>query len=116
VRVAGAERPWSEGQRRTLRITVENRGPATWLGAHRGSGGVAIAVRLEGGGGGGGLRDLLADLPWLPLPVDLAAGEAATVELAVRRPAGPARLRVEPRVVGGASFAELGGPVWEEWV
>lgn len=98
---------WREGERRRLCLRLVNRGPARWLAAGRGPGGVAVEVRLIAAAG-----DLLAGAPWLPLPRDLAPGEAAQLELAVRRPPGPARLEVEPRVMGGASFAELGGPLW----
>jgi glycosyltransferase involved in cell wall biosynthesis len=106
--VEGAEPPWPEGTRRTLRLVARNDGPAVWLAAGRGTGGVAFAVRLLGERG-----DLLAGRPWLPLPVDVAPGEEAAVEVAVRRPPGPARLVVEPQVVGVGSFPQLGGPIWE---
>lgn len=112
IEVAGAERPWPEGERRTLRVTLRNRGPERWLAARRGTGGVALQVQLNAMRDGR-WDDLLAGLPWLPLPVDLAAGEAATVEVDVRRPPRPARLRVEGRLVGVAGFADLGGPSWE---
>ncbi len=112
IRVAGADRPWREGERRTLRITLANHGPARWLAAHRGAGGVAVETRLDGQLHGK-RGNLLAGRPWLALPVDLAAGEEATLELAVRRPPGPARLRIEPRLVEVASFPDLGGPAWE---
>ena len=107
LHVEGAEPPWPEGERRRLRLTLANRGPARWLGARRGPGGVAVEVRLIGPGG-----DLRAGRPWLALPRDLAAGERAELEIAVRRPPGRARLEVEPKVVGGAGFGALGGPVW----
>jgi hypothetical protein len=68
---------------------------------------VAVEVRLIGTGG-----DLRAGRPWLALPRDLAAGQGAELEIAVRRPPGSARLEVEPKVVGGAGFGALGGPVW----
>jgi glycosyltransferase involved in cell wall biosynthesis len=107
LRVEGTEPPWPEGERRRLRLILTNRGPARWLGARRGPGGVAVEVRLIGTGG-----DLRAGRPWLALPRDLAAGQGAELEIAVRRPPGSARLEVEPKVVGGAGFGALGGPVW----
>jgi len=108
IRVAGAGCPWREGERRTLQITVTNHGPARWLASHRGTGGVALEAQLHGSGG-----DLLAGRPWLALPVDLAAAEETTVELAVRRPPGPARLRIEPWLIGMANFPDLGSLAWE---
>ena len=50
IRVAGAERPWPEGERRTLRITIANHGPARWPAAHRGAGGVALEAQLHSRG------------------------------------------------------------------
>lgn len=109
--------PWPEGERRELRLRLTNRGPARWLAARRGPGGVAVEVKLVAAG-----RDLRAGRPWLELPRDLAAGERAEIAVVLRRPAGPARLEVLPRVMGahgssrsGAAargFEELGGPVW----
>ncbi len=107
IEVAGAEAPWPAGERRLLRLRLANRGPARWLAARRGPGGVAIEVRLLAGD-----ADLRRREPWLELPHDLATGESVEIEIAVRRPPGPARLEVEPKVMGGAGFAGLGGPVW----
>jgi hypothetical protein len=49
------------------------------------------------------------------LPRDVAAGETVELEIAVRRPPEPARLVIEPHVLGGFGFSSLGGPVgrWE---
>lgn len=105
----GASGTWLPGARRRLRVALENRGPARWLAAHRGAGGLALQVSLVAAGG----EDLLAGHPWLPLPRDLAPGERHVFELDVRRPPGPATLRVVPQVVGGRALAEMGGPSWE---
>lgn len=99
---------WEPGGRRRLAVRLENHGPATWLAGEGGAGGVAVQARLETAAG-----DLLESAPWTPLPRDLAAGEALELELALRRPPGPAQLVLEPHVLGGFGFSELGGPVWE---
>ena len=98
---------WRPGERRRLTVRLENDGPATWLAGRSGPGGVALEVRLETDQG----RDLHAGRPWHPLPRDLAAGESVELEIAVRRPPGPARLVIEPHVLGGFGFSSLGGPV-----
>jgi glycosyltransferase involved in cell wall biosynthesis len=111
LRVEGAGRPWLPGERRRLRIVLENSGTARWLAAARGDGGVALEVRLETEDG----RDLRRAEPWLALPRDLAPGERCALELAVRRPPGGATLRVVPHVAGRGSFAALGGDGGGEW-
>lgn len=108
LEVAGAERPWAEGERRRLRLTLENRSPALWLAGERGPGGVVFELQLRTPAG-----DLMAGRPWPPLSRDLPAGERGEVTVEVRRPPGPARLRIEPHVLGLAGFSTLGGPVWE---
>jgi len=106
---------WPPGERRRLTVRLVNDGPATWLAGRSGSGGVALEVRLETEGGDLGAVDLHEDRPWHPLPREVAAGEAVELEIAVRRPPGPARLVIEPHVLGGFGFSSLGGPVgrWE---
>lgn len=103
---------WRPGERRRIGIRLENEGPATWLAGKSGPGGVALEVRLETAEG-----DLRAGRPWLPLPRDVAAGEAVELEIDLRRPPGgsSAVLVVEPHVLGGFGFSALGGPVghWE---
>jgi hypothetical protein len=109
LRVEGAEPPWPEGERRTLRIRLTNRGPQRWLAARRGDGGVALALAVARPGGG----DPLAGRPWLRLPADLPPGGETVVETALRRPPGPARLVVETRVAGVAGFDPAAAPRWE---
>jgi hypothetical protein len=126
LEVSGAELPWAEGERRTLRIRLRNTSFARWSAGARGPGGVAVVVKLIAAG-----RDLLVERPWLALPRDLAPGEEIVLETAVRRPAGPpspprppdaprlpvppgaVRLWVEPHLFGGQALSELGGPRWE---
>ncbi|QQR73167.1 MAG: glycosyltransferase [Holophagales bacterium] len=108
LELLGAEAPWPGGERRTLRLRLRNRSRATWMAGESGAGGVAIEVRLDTPRG-----DRLAGRPWLALPRDLAPGETLEVTFELRRPLGPARLHVEPHVLGAASFSRLGGPVWE---
>ncbi|MEM7479822.1 MAG: glycosyltransferase family 4 protein [Acidobacteriota bacterium] len=107
LEVEGANLPWPEGERRSLRLRLTNTGEARWLAARHGAGGVACEVRLESEG-----QNLLWKAPWVPLPRDLATGEAQEFDIAIRRPPGPARLVIEPRVMGGDSFRDLGGPIW----
>ncbi len=108
LEVAGAEDPWPEGERRRLTIRLTNRSAARWLAGETTDGGVALQVQVHAGG-----RDLRAAKDWIVLPFDLAPGEEQIFQVAVRRPPGPARLRVLPHVLGHGSFQELGGPVWE---
>jgi glycosyltransferase involved in cell wall biosynthesis len=112
--VEGADLPWPEGERRTLRIRLRNRGFARWLAGERGPGGVAVVVKLFAGG-----EDLLAHRRWLALPHDLAPGEEAVFETEVRRPPGPpgsAHLWIEPHLFGGLGISKYGGPFWERRV
>jgi glycosyltransferase involved in cell wall biosynthesis len=108
IEVAGAEPPWPEGERRRLAIRLRNTGFARWLAGDRGPGGIALSLKLFADG-----EDLLEGRRWLALPRDLAPGEEARFEAEVRRPPGPARLRIEPHLFGGLSFSFLGGPWWE---
>lgn len=113
IAVEGASRPWAAGERRRLRATLRNAGPATLLAAERGAGGVGLEIALVTPSG-----DPDAGRPWLPLPRDLAAGESYTFELDVRRPVGPAILRLIPHLAAGEGagsprLVDLGGPLWE---
>ncbi len=109
IEVRGAEPSWRDGERRWLRVRLENRGAGRWLRYAAGVGGVAIRCQLlDAGGGRAG-----AAQPWHALPRDLGPGEAYEFTVALRRPLGPARLRLEPIVAGGGAAAELGGPVWD---
>ncbi len=108
IEVDGADPPWPPGDRRRLEIRLANRGEALWLAGERPEGGVALAIQLLAGD-----DDLLAGRPWLGLPFDLEPGDEHVFEVELRRPLGPARLRVLPHVLGSEGFASLGGPVWE---
>ncbi len=103
VEVEGCERPWAEGERRGLEIVVTNTGFAAWLAGRRADGGVVLEPRLWSGG-----RDLFRGRPWIPLPRDLLPGEACRIELKIRKPIGPARLRLEPHLFGGGSMTLCG--------
>ncbi len=105
ITVDGAARPWPEGERRLLRVTLTNSGPARWLAAWRGEGGIALRLGLDTPEG-----DLLAARPWLPLPRDLAPGESHLLEVAVRRPPGPARLRLDLQEAGAVALPALREP------
>lgn len=108
LEVDGADRPWPEGERRRLEVRLRNTSAARWLAGEQHDGGVALEVQIRAGG-----RDLRAECDWIPLPFDLVPGEEHLFEVAVRRPPGPARLRILPHVLGHGSIEELGGPVWE---
>ncbi len=111
IEVAGAERPWPAGERRTLAVRLRNRGFASWLAGGRGPGGVALVVKLFEGRQS--REDLLGGRAWYPLPRDLAPGEEAAFEVPIRRPPGAAYLVIEPHTFGGKSFSFLEGPWWE---
>lgn len=108
LEVAGAELPWPEGERRTLRIRLKNTGFARWLAGEKGSGGVAVVVKLFVDG-----QDLLEGRPWLALKRDLLPGDEAVFATEVRRPPGPAWLWIEPHLFGGLGISQYGGPHWE---
>lgn len=108
IEVEGCERPWAEGERREVEIVVTNTGFATWLSGRRADGGVVLEPQLLSGG-----RDLFRGRPWIPLPRDLAPGEACRIGLRLRRPIGPARLRLEPHLFGGGSMIHCGAAVFD---
>jgi glycosyltransferase involved in cell wall biosynthesis len=108
LEVTGHEAPWPEGERRTLNVRLTNTGVATWLKGGRGAGGVVLQLVLLAGD-----EDLLVDQPWPALSFDLAPGESEEFQIPVRRPLGPAWLRIEPHVLGASGFNVLGGPTWE---
>ena len=108
IAVAGTEAPWAVGERRRLRVRLENRGRATWIAGRRGPGGVAIAVSLVGG------ARSVESSAWMSLPRDVAPGDGVEMAIFVRRPPSRSRLRVEPKILGGPGFEEIGGPVWNE--
>lgn len=81
-RVRGAE-SWQPGQRRDLRLEVENRSEATFPPAEL-EGGFSLEVQLWSGG-----RNLRETEPWLPLPRELKAGGSFEFQLQLRRPLEP---------------------------
>lgn len=98
---------WPAGARRRLGFRLTNDGPARWLAAHRGPGGVALQVSLSTPS-----ADLCAGKPWLGLPRDLDPGESLVLETEVRRPPGPATLRVTTRVAGVGPPGVFAGRPW----
>ncbi|MEE8526649.1 MAG: glycosyltransferase [Thermoanaerobaculia bacterium] len=108
LEVSGAEPPWREGERRRLTIRLKNRSSARWLAGERRHGGVALEARIDADG-----RKLRTERDWIGLPFDLDPGQEHVFEVSLRRPPGPAWLRILPHVLGHGSFAELDGPVWE---
>jgi len=106
IRVEGGDSPWPEGERRRLTVHLRNEGPARWLAAARGPGGMALEVRLES-------SCTEPVRPWLPLRRDLAGGEEARIDLSLRRPPGPARLHLALRVLDApeAETARWVGPL-----
>jgi hypothetical protein len=81
---------------------------ARWLTPESLEGGVALACGLRTAAG-----EVLVELPWLALPRPLDPGESLELEVALRRPPGPASLRIALVVIGGGSCAGPGGPVFE---
>jgi glycosyltransferase involved in cell wall biosynthesis len=104
IAVEGAEAPWPPGRRRRLTVRLANPGPARWLAARRGPGGMALEVALAPAEGAAHRR------PWLPLGRDVEPGGEAVFTFELRRPPGPVRLRIAPRVLGGP---DLPLPAWE---
>lgn len=104
----GPLEPWPEGARRRLAVRLTNHGPARWLAAHRGPGGVALQVSLVTPDG----EDVLAERPWLPLPRDLAPGEAHRFEVELRRPPGPATVGFATRLLGGSEPGVFEPQAW----
>jgi glycosyltransferase involved in cell wall biosynthesis len=99
---------WREGERRTVRFRLRNGSPARWLAAHRGQGGLALRVELEGPH-----VETVGELHWLPLPRDLEPGESHELRLTLRRPLGPVLLRAVPRLLEMGDLPRFGGPYWE---
>ncbi len=92
ISVSGHEAPWPAGERRRLAIRLANPGPARWLAADRGAGGMALEVLVES-------SEREPFRPWVPLPHDVPPGGEARLAVEVRRPPGPARLRLAARVI-----------------
>ena len=107
IEVSGLE-GWQPGTRRSLVVTLRNTGCARWLTPESLEGGIALECRLDAPGGQESVR-----LPWLALPRALEPGEALDLTVTLRRPPGPATLRLMPVLLGGRSLADLGGPVYE---
>ena len=108
IEVEGCEGPWAEGERRRLEIVVTNTGFATWLAGRHADGGVVLEPQLLSGD-----RDLFRGRPWIPLPRDLAPEETCRIRLELRRPIGPARLRLEPHLFGGGSMTLCGAKAFD---
>ena len=108
IEVEGCQRPWAEGERREVQIVVTNTGFATWLSGGRSDGGVVLEPQLLSGG-----RDLFKGRPWIPLPRDLSPGETCRIGLWLRKPNGPARLRLEPHLFGGGSMIHCGAAAFD---
>jgi glycosyltransferase involved in cell wall biosynthesis len=109
IEVAGAERPWPAGERRRLRVRLENGSAGRWLRWSEGPGGMAVRSRVVDASG----VDAVPPPPWRALPRDLEPGGVYEFEIELRRPLGAARLRIEPVVAERGAAAELGGPVWD---
>ncbi len=108
IDIEGMDADWAEGERRTLEIVVQNTGFATWLAGRNAEGGVLLEPQLWYRG-----RDLLACRPWLRLPRDVAPGSVCRIALPLRRPPGPARLRIEPHVSLGSSMTACGASAFD---
>lgn len=111
IEVAGTE-GWAAGERRELRVTVENTGECKWLASYERPGGVIFEVQLYDESG----RDLWQGRPWLVLPGPLLPGESRSFRLPVRHPLGPVRLLVKPTVHLAEGHRPLGDWEWDRWV
>jgi len=109
--VVRGHQAWRAGERRTLQVEVTNLGDEVWLPTREEPGGVAFAVELLRGGGSERVNS-----PWLGLQRPVAPGESVRLELVLRRPAGPTRLRIVPRLVAGGDWARWGEWGVEQWV
>ncbi len=108
LEVAGADKPWPEGERRRLGVHLRNEGIARWLSAEHEIGGVMIDVhwRKEHKGEAG-------EQHWLELPRDLDPGDSIDLEIAIRRPLVDANLLViEPHLREITGFNAIDGPSW----
>lgn len=97
---------WAAGQRRRLHIQLTHDGGLRWLPGEYSDGGIALEVRLTNAEGG-----VIAER-WMRLPFGLDHGEQHIFEIDLRRPVGPASLKIEPHILGHQGFASLGGPIW----
>lgn len=104
ITVSGLDKPWPAGERRRLTIELANTGPARWLAADRGAGGMALEVRLESPGTTNAREPYR---PWLPLPRDVPPGGVTHLNVEVRRPPGPARLSLGVRVIEAPGVAPV---------
>lgn len=111
IEVEGTE-GWREGERRELRVTVENTGGCRWLPSYEKPGGVIFEVQLYDESG----TDLWQGRPWLVLPGPLRPGERRSFRLPVRHPLGPARLLVKPTVHLAEGHRPLGDWEWDRWL
>ncbi|HEX4952088.1 MAG TPA: glycosyltransferase family 4 protein [Thermoanaerobaculia bacterium] len=101
LEVAGADRPWAEGERREVEILLTNAGQVTWLAAEKGPGGLALEVVFSAGEGG-------PPRPWRGLPRDVPPGEQVGFRVPLRRPLGEAELRLRLWRLG--PWTSQGGP------
>ncbi|MEE2777564.1 MAG: glycosyltransferase family 4 protein [Acidobacteriota bacterium] len=95
---------WPAGEARDLEVRLKNTGACRWLGARRGAGGVSLWVQVWDELTG---IDINAATAWPELPLDLNPGSKYLFRVPLRRPLGPARLRILPMVTGAPKFEPL---------
>ena len=107
IEVSGADSPWSEGERRDLKVRLTNRGIARWLATKETPGGVQLTVewRCEIGG-----EALEAEQNELPRGLD--TDQAYEFRFALRRPLGSRYLVIEPHIDKLSGLSAFGGPSW----
>jgi len=103
ITIAGLE-SLAPGERGELQVTLRNDGPGTWLPSSEDPGGVIFEVQLWDGEE----VDRWGGRPWLRLPREVAVGESYTASLTLRRPLGPVRLLIKPKIVAGGAYSTFG--------
>lgn len=107
IKVEGAGEPWSEGERRRLKIELRNTGLARWLPSREDTGGLVLEIHWRRGA-----AQEPMDSRWFRFSRPVAPGESTILEAEVRRPLGGRLLIVEPHLAEIAGFRSLGGPWW----
>ena len=104
IRVEGLD-GWRAGERRTLAVTIANRGHDRWRASRDVPGGVLFEIQLWARG-----RDRYRGRPWLTLEGALDPGRSQRFEISLRRPLAEeeGRLLIKPTVALAAGNRPFG--------